>query len=113
MLLLPVACKIGRKQLVIISDGALQYIPCTALPTPSPENDEGRNSVAEPQPLFVEHEIVSLPSASTLATLRRETVGRKPAEKSLAVLADPVFTDDDVRVRRDLGKTVAQAKTRS
>jgi len=56
---------------------------------------------------------VSLPSASTLATLRRETAGRKPAAKSLAVLADPVFTDDDTRVRRDLGKAVAQSKTRS
>src|SRR5262249_14423361 len=73
----------------------------------------GRNSGAEPQPLFVEHEIVSLPSASTLATLRRETAGRKPAEKSLAVLADPVFTDDDARVRQDVGKARTKDKTRS
>jgi CHAT domain-containing protein len=56
---------------------------------------------------------VSLPSASTLATLRRETAGRKPAEKSLAVLADPVFTDDDTRVRRNAGKVGAKEKTRS
>jgi CHAT domain-containing protein len=56
---------------------------------------------------------VSLPSASTLATLRRETAGRKPAEKSLAVLADPVFTDDDMRVRRNVGKVVAKEKTGS
>ena len=53
---------------------------------------------------------MSLPSASTLATLRRETAGRKPAEKSLAVLADPVFTDDDTRVRRDVGKAGAKEK---
>src|SRR6266540_466067 len=95
MLLGPVASQLGRKRLAIVADGALQYIPFAALPAPSPGNDEGRNSGAEPQPLFVDHEIVSLPSASTLATLRRETAGRKPAEKSLAVLADPVFTDDD------------------
>ena len=56
---------------------------------------------------------MSLPSASTLATLRRETAGRKPAEKSLAVLADPVFTDDDTRVRRDVSKAGAKEKTRS
>src|SRR5262249_48494777 len=110
MLLGPVASQLGRKRLVIVADGALQYIPFAALPTPSPGNDEGRNSGAEPQPLFVEHEIVSLPSASTLATLRRETVGRKPAEKLLAVLADPVFTDDDTRVRRDVGKAGAKGK---
>ena len=113
MLLGPVASQLGRKRLAIVADGALQYIPFAALPAPSPGNDGARNSGAEPQPLFVEHEIVSLPSASTLATLRRETAGRKPAEKSLAVLADPVFTDDDTRVRRNVGKAGNKEKTRS
>jgi CHAT domain-containing protein/predicted negative regulator of RcsB-dependent stress response len=113
MLLGPVASQLGRKRLAIVADGALQYIPFAALPAPSPGNDKGRNSGAEPQPLFVEHEIVNLPSASTLATLRRETAGRKPAEKSLAVLADPVFTDDDTRVRRNVGKAGAKEKTGS
>jgi CHAT domain-containing protein/Tfp pilus assembly protein PilF len=113
MLLGPVASELGRKRLAIVADGALQYVPFAALPSPYPGNDGGRNSGAEPQPLFVEHEIVSLPSASTLATLRRETAGRKPAEKSLAVLADPVFTDDDTRVRRDVAKAPAKEKTRS
>jgi len=113
MLLGPVASQLGKKRLAIVADGALQYIPFAALPAPSSENGEGRNSGAEPQPLFVEHEIVSLPSASTLATLRRETAGRKSAEKSLAVLADPVFSDDDTRVKRDASKALAQVKTRS
>jgi CHAT domain-containing protein/tetratricopeptide (TPR) repeat protein len=112
MLLGPVASQLGKKRLVIVADGALQYIPFAALPAPSPWNDEGQNSGTDPQPLFVEHEIVSLPSASTLATLRRETAGRKPAAKPLAVLADPVFTDDDTRVRRDVGKAGAKVKTR-
>jgi CHAT domain-containing protein/Tfp pilus assembly protein PilF len=112
MLLGPVASRLGKKRLVIVADGALQYIPFAALPAPSHGNEEGQNSEAEPQPLIVEHEIVSLPSASTLATLRRETAGRKPAEKSLAVLADPVFNDDDTRVRRNLGRAGAKEKTR-
>jgi CHAT domain-containing protein/Tfp pilus assembly protein PilF len=113
MLLSPVASQLGRKRLVIVADGALQYIPFAALPALSTGNDEGRNSMAEPQPLLVEHEIVSLPSASTLATLRRETAGRKPAEKSLAVLADPVFTGDDTRIRGDVGKAGAKGKAKS
>jgi CHAT domain-containing protein/Tfp pilus assembly protein PilF len=113
MLLGPVASHLGGKRLAIVADGALQYIPFAALPAPSHGSDGGRNSGAEPQPLFVEHEIVSLPSASTLATLRRETAGRKPAAKSLAILADPVFTDDDTRVSRDLGKAGTKEKTRS
>jgi CHAT domain-containing protein len=56
---------------------------------------------------------VSLPSASTLATLRRETAGRKPAKKSLAILADPVFANDDVRVRRNVSKAAEKENTRS
>src|SRR5262249_30274651 len=48
MLLGPVASQLGRKRLAIVADGALQYIPFAALPVPSPGNDEGRNSGAEP-----------------------------------------------------------------
>jgi CHAT domain-containing protein len=40
-----------------------------------------------------------LPSASTLAALRRELAGRKPAAGTLAVLADPVFSINDERVK--------------
>jgi CHAT domain-containing protein len=50
-------------------------------------------------PLIVDHEIVSLPSASVLAVLRRELAGRKPAPKAAAVFADPVFEKTDPRVK--------------
>src|SRR5262249_9616975 len=50
-------------------------------------------------PLIVNHEIVSLPSASTIAVLRKDLEGRQPAPKTLALLADPVFEQDDERVK--------------
>jgi CHAT domain-containing protein len=50
--------------------------------------------------LIAAHEIVYLPSASVLALLRREAAARTPAPKTLAVLADPVFSDQDERVSR-------------
>jgi CHAT domain-containing protein len=49
------------------------------------------------QALLFNHEIVNLPSASTLALLRRELLGRQRAAKTIAVLADPVFTKTDER----------------
>ncbi|HAJ64813.1 MAG TPA: hypothetical protein DCP31_40880 [Cyanobacteria bacterium UBA8543] len=49
-------------------------------------------------PLLLQHEIVSLPSASTIAVLRRELKGRTPAPKTLAVIADPIFTREDDRI---------------
>ncbi len=49
---------------------------------------------------MAEHEIVSLPSASTVAELRKQIAGRQPAPKTIAVFADPVFQSDDPRVIR-------------
>jgi CHAT domain-containing protein len=99
MLLGPVAKQIARKRILVVSDGALQYLPFAALPVPR------RQAVV---PMVVEHEIVSLPSASVLAGLRRETSSRKAPVGAVAVLADPVFEADDPRlpaVRAEPGVT--------
>jgi CHAT domain-containing protein/Tfp pilus assembly protein PilF len=108
MLLGPVASELKDKRLLVVSDGMLQYVPFAALPVPQSGRDEearrGPVSPAlplsrSPAPLIVHHEIVSLPSASVVAVLRQETAGRQPVSKMLAVLADPVFSTDDPRVR--------------
>jgi CHAT domain-containing protein len=91
VLLGPVASQLKDKRLLIVSDGALNYLPFAALPTPL--------RTGTYKPLILEHEIVSLPSASTLATLRHELIGRAPAPKTLAVIADPVFEKDDERIK--------------
>jgi CHAT domain-containing protein/tetratricopeptide (TPR) repeat protein len=109
MVIGPVASQLGTKRLLIVADGALQYIPFGALPVPMANNITGGLHAVDIQkdvkwlaatlePLIVEHEIVNLPSASTLAVMRRELAGRKPAPKSIAVLADPVFSRLDPRV---------------
>jgi len=105
MLLGPVASELGKKRLVIVSDGALQYIPFAALPVPEASRradvevrgEQIDRRVAD-TPLILEHEIVNLPSASTLALLRRDLEGRKPHTKTVAVFADPVFEATDGRV---------------
>jgi CHAT domain-containing protein/Tfp pilus assembly protein PilF len=106
MLLKPAADQLGRKRLLIVSEGALQYIPFGALPVPEMRggvSDRRASSSsrrrATSTPLILNHEIVSLPSASVLAVLRRELGGRRSAVKTLAVLADPVFEKNDQRVR--------------
>jgi len=95
MLLAPVVNQLGGKRLVIVADGALQFIPFAALPIPAAPGEN--NAPASYRPLITGHEIVSLPSASTLAVLRREMNDRKPASKTIAILADPVFTLNDAR----------------
>jgi CHAT domain-containing protein/Tfp pilus assembly protein PilF len=92
----PVALQLGGKRLVIVTDGALQYVPFAMLPEPvvgSRQSASGKD-----QPLIVKHEIVSLPSASALAIQRGELAGRPLAPKTLAVIADPVFERNDARL---------------
>lgn len=108
MVLSPAASLLKTKRLLIVCEGALQYIPFGALPMPVAGHPsaagERRSNDSQPQhstgylPLIIDHEIVSLPSASALAVLRGEIAGRKPAAKALAVLADPVFDKDDERL---------------
>lgn len=99
-----VASRLKNQRLIIVADGALQYIPFQALVVPTTDDVEkvasGSNgSGGVPgNPLIVNHEIVNQPSASALARLIEETAGRKIASKSVAVLADPVFASDDPRV---------------
>ncbi|BAY60833.1 TPR domain protein [Calothrix brevissima NIES-22] len=54
---------------------------------------------SEYQPLMVNHEIVNLPSASTIAFQRQQLAKRQPAPKALAILADPVFNATDCRFK--------------
>jgi len=95
MILGPVAAQLGQKRLVIIPDGALQYIPFAMLPDPVGKDDPG--SAAFSRPLIVGHEVVTQPSASALAIQRTEFANRSPAPKTLAVIADPVFDRSDAR----------------
>jgi CHAT domain-containing protein/tetratricopeptide (TPR) repeat protein len=107
IVLRPVADRLGTKRLVVVAEGALLFVPFAALPTPNPTRS-GKEGPAEhlrghdgPTPLGVQHEIVRLPSASTLAVLRREISDRVPGRQSVAVLADPVFALKDPRVREE------------
>lgn len=83
-----VVSRLGKKRLLLVADGALQYIPLAALPLPGGD-----------RPLILDHEIVNLPSASVLAVLRRDTAERAPAARAVAVVADPVFDRSDTRVK--------------
>jgi CHAT domain-containing protein/Tfp pilus assembly protein PilF len=117
MLLGPVALQLGTKRLLVVTEGALQYIPFSALPVPvnatTGRNDEKYSLSVVPRPLIIDHEIVKLPSASVLAILRREFAERKPAAKAVAVLADPVFDKDDYRIKSSKNLTGQSAKSTS
>ncbi|HKG79827.1 MAG TPA: tetratricopeptide repeat protein, partial [Pyrinomonadaceae bacterium] len=80
MILTPAAPELGKKRLIVVAQGALQYVPFAALPGSS-----GR-------PIIFDHEVVNLPSASAFAVQRQNLSNRPPAPKAVAVIADPVFS---------------------
>lgn len=94
----PAAAQLKTKKILVVADGALQYIPFSVLPVAQ----KGIRSLYKP--LALNHEIVSIPSASTLGALRCELAGRQLAPKSIAIFADPVFESDDVRVKDGVAK---------
>jgi CHAT domain-containing protein/tetratricopeptide (TPR) repeat protein len=94
MLLGPVASRLGGKRLVVVAPGALSYLPFAALPAPEDE----KRPAGGYEPLIAKNEVVTVPSASVLSVIRRETAGRERATKSIAVLADPVFEASDPRL---------------
>jgi CHAT domain-containing protein/tetratricopeptide (TPR) repeat protein len=89
------ATRLGKKRLVVVADGALQQLPFGVLPVGG-----GSHASGGPRPLLLDHEVISLPSATTLSLLRHGLGERRPAAKSVAVLADPVFDPEDERVER-------------
>jgi CHAT domain-containing protein/predicted negative regulator of RcsB-dependent stress response len=92
LLLGPVAGRLGAKRLVIVADGALHYLPFGALPAPAGPDAPPVSLLAL---LLDNHEVVSLPSASALALLRRELAGRPAAPRQVAIVADPLFDPKD------------------
>jgi CHAT domain-containing protein len=105
-LLSPVQSLLQRRKIWIVSDGGLQRIPFAALPDPRRTAGVKRTirsgSAADRAsivPLIAEHEIAALPSASTVAWLRKVIAARPPAPKEIAVIADPVFSVSDDRVK--------------
>lgn len=108
------------KRLVIVADGALNYVPFGALPIPGPgSSGAGLSGAGTGGVRLIErHEIVSVPSISSLATLRRQRRDRTRAQatrpqearpqearpqgrsgrRRALVIADPVFSAQDPRM---------------
>ncbi len=90
----PIEKKLGERRLLVVADGALDYIPFAALPLPGD---------GEELPLIEKHEVISLPSVSVLAALRATLGGtsealKTPVARTAILVGDPVFSPHDSRV---------------
>ena len=86
----PAAPVIGEKRLLIVADGALNYVPFEAL-VKSPDSAD-YSSLAY---LIKSNEIIYAPSASVVGAIRQQDNNR--AGRAMLILADPVFNSNDAR----------------
>lgn len=87
-----------KKRLIIVPDGALNYVPFAALPRWTTPERSSTKTTSTPVVLLQDFEMVNLPSASVIGLLRKELSERRQPSKQIAIFADPVFEVTDVRV---------------
>jgi len=80
----PVANELNARRIIVVADGALNYIPFQLLPLSSRSQ----------APLVANYEVVNAPSASVLGQLRQEKQQRPSRTKVLAAFGDPAFASN-------------------
>lgn len=90
IILKPITEKIKNKRLLIIADGALNYIPFAALSDPM-DNLKW---------LVINHEIVNIASVAVLSVLENQKNIKLSPEKTVTIFADPIFSDKDLRFKK-------------
>lgn len=101
MILAPVASRLNGLRVIVVADGALNYIPFQLLPNPATPGE----------PMVAKYEIVNAPSASILGQLRQEKQHRGPRTRVLAAFGDPVFASNYAQVKNSKSGALAASVT--
>ena len=99
----PAASVIGEKRLLIVADGALNYVPFEAL-VKSPE----RADYSSLSYLIKSNEIIYSPSASVVGAIRQQDHNR--AGRAMLILADPVFNSNDARAHGTASSATSETR---
>ena len=89
----PAAGLIGEKRLLIVADGALNYVPFEAFVKTKAGADYTSLDY-----LIKSNEIAYAPSASVIAAIRSSSTATEGAN-TILIVADPVFNSDDPRLK--------------
>ena len=101
----PAAGVLGEKRLMVVADGALNYIPFEVLLKTSAGGDFSSLGY-----LIKSNEIIYSPSASVVGAIRQQRV--KPAGRAMLIVADPVFNSNDARARNTTTAAANSAEVR-
>ena len=101
----PGAASIGEKRLMVVADGALNYIPFEVLLKTSDSGDFSSLGY-----LVKTNEIIYAPSASVVGAIKQQRA--KASGRAMLIIADPVFNSNDTRARKPAGAPASDAEVR-
>jgi len=102
----PAASLIKTNRILVVPDGALNYVPFEALVTAP-----GGSDYAALPYLIKTNEVAYAPSSSVVAVIRKQSAA-KPTTKNVLLVADPVFNTEDPRSKGATATATAGADTR-
>ena len=101
----PAAGIIGDKRLMIVADGALNYIPFEVLLKSVETGDFSSLGY-----LIKSNEVIYAPSASVVGAIKQQRA--KATGRAILVIADPVFNSNDARAQKRTGTPASDADVR-
>lgn len=101
----PAAAMIGEKRLMIVADGALNYIPFEVL-LKSPDAGDF-SSLGY---LVKTNEVIYAPSASVVGAIKQQR--SKATGRAMLIIADPVFNSNDARAKKGTTPPAGDAEVR-
>jgi CHAT domain-containing protein len=101
----PAAGMIGEKRLMVVADGALNYVPFEVLLKSGDAGD-----FASLGYLVKSNEIVYAPSASVVGAIKQQRA--KTDNRAVLVIADPVFNSNDARAKKGPAAATTDAELR-
>jgi CHAT domain-containing protein len=101
----PAAGMIGEKRVMVVADGALNYIPFEVL-LKTPDGAD----FASLGYLVKTNEVIYAPSASVVGAIKQQRT--KNTSKAMLIIADPVFNSNDARAQKRAATPPADADVR-
>jgi CHAT domain-containing protein len=101
----PAAGMIGDKRLMVVADGALNYIPFEVLLKTGDSGDFSSLGY-----LVKTNEVIYAPSASVVGAIKQQRT--KVTGKAMLIIADPVFNSNDARAKKSTGAPANDAEVR-
>ena len=89
----PAAGMIGEKRVMVIADGALNYVPFEVLLKTADSGDFSSLGY-----LVKTNEVIYAPSASVVGAIKQQRT--KNANRAMLIIADPVFNSNDARAQK-------------